>query len=180
MTRSRRIAQDNKSIGRSRRPVSARYCCSALVGVVGAGIAHRAQLALVAHGGGHRRDSDLAVAVVEVGELAAGVFLRLRCLQRVHKSHVPSWQALSSGLTVLSDWGGNTQAIVRYRDICRRALSWRNIPGVKVNPALRFSRQADKIMSSQAVAAAAAFLQQVHRKGPAIRRKTWRRRGFLA
>ena len=76
-------------------------------------------LALMAQGSGDRRNSDLAVAIVELGLLALGVFLALlRCLSRLH-FHVtfsdPSLGFLDAVL--VNDWGRIAQQFVSYRGV---------------------------------------------------------------
>jgi hypothetical protein len=80
---------------------------------------HGLLLTLMAQSSGDRGNSDLAVAIVELGLLALGVFLALlRCLSRLH-FHVtfsdPSLGFLDAVL--VNDWGRIAQQFVSYRGV---------------------------------------------------------------
>ena len=157
MTRSRRIAQDNKSA--SALEARGSYAAAMMrrsvpsVGVGDAFVARVAQLALMAHGGGHRRNSDLAVAVVELAVTALGVLgsaplLLIDCMtslflasQRFRYAYI--WSPTGAEMRRQSC------PIVAFGRDSERALSRRDIPTVKVNPALTFYRQACDITGSR-------------------------------
>src|SRR4029077_6908985 len=71
---------------------------------------------LVAHRSCDGRNSDLAVARVEVGVLPGGVFLLLRCFH-THNPNSVSFLTRPHGPNVTTYWGGNARQIVCCCDI---------------------------------------------------------------
>src|SRR4029077_13770944 len=116
---------------------------------------------LVAHRSCDGRNSDLAVARVEVGVLPGGVFLLLRCFH-THNPNSVSFLARPHGPNVTTYWGRIARQIVCCCDICYRlpVTSVRTSIGpAMVNPALR-SWGLCHFLIRTGQGCTAAFLQQ--------------------